>query len=690
MKAGELTIVLPFEQAEKLWQVWAGSENDIDFRLDRDAAVRCTMAYGVLELKSHLQRVVRGLEITVLSVRPAGGAFIELDVEQPENIRGAFRFIPEGEGLIIRGIGRNGLLNGVYELLRLQGCRWIEPGERGDVIPTGRAQVELPSQSVEIQPSFESRSLDIYLGPSKESANLVIWMARNGLNCFTVKDGTAGLGRKLGMTMKKGGHLLQLILAPDRRLPSGETVWEAHREWYGTPATGEKRKELAFGVQCCVSQPSLTDFVGRELVDRINGAWSEVDIIDLWGFDSTGGGCCCPDCSGLGNTSDKMLLFLSGVRQHLDRALDEGRLSHRVRLTITAYDGTGTLEPPSQPVPENIVQAGDIGIFYPITRCYRHDFSDAACPYNSDYNAGFTGWSRAGMPLWFGEYYSVSKFEDLPLLFSRRMAADIPFYHACGAAGVTYMHPPLANWGVRALTQVIYARLLWDVDNDVAALVEEYLEARYGVHAPAMRGVYRKVEEAWSFISQWRNWHGGNALAELLKWDGRPPAEALKIRHFPSQEEAIASGRDSIAGLTAALETVSSLVAAEKERNCRCVPEPGAAAVNPEEQERNRSYDTVEYRLSEDRRQLIYGLDMMILIVLLVEYHLLLLDRDRDGAAAAWEKIEGLADWMDSYYMMVRYEKPGPGIINLDALTRSQLRPVIARCRRARADEAGR
>ena len=77
--------------------------------------------------------------------------------------------------------------------------------------------------------------------------------------------------------MRDGGHIFEAILAPDRPPPSGRTLWDAHPEWYGTPAHGPKSRQTALQTQFCVSQPELIPYLCEELLRHIMGPWHEAD-----------------------------------------------------------------------------------------------------------------------------------------------------------------------------------------------------------------------------------------------------------------------------------------------------------------------------------------------------------------------------------------------------------------------------
>ena len=677
-----LTIVLPCKGAGKLWNVWAESEWDIDFRRDRFEAERCTACFAALELKTFLLKMNYQLVVRVAESRPAEGRFIELRIEGKDT-GGGFRMVPDNAGVVIAGHDRNGLLNGAYEFLRIQGWRWVEPGQRGEC-PPDSPEIKWPSRETDIIPSFKYRGLDAYR-ESNDSLEYLLWMARNRLNVCFRKAASAQLADKLGMHSRTGGHLLQRILRPDRYLENGKTLWEEHPEWYGLPSDGKRTKELATRIQLCVSQGTLLKYIGDELVRLLKGTMAGVDIVDVWGFDTWGKTCACPDCQKTGNGADQNLRLLSVLRERLDQAYEDGELDRRVMIDTAAYEGTVTLDGPTKPVPENLSKAGDICIFYPIRRCYRHDLDDADCAINRKYRDALLSWrgNDPGLSVWAGEYYNVSKYEDLPLLFSRRIPHDMRFYHAAGARGATYMHAVFVNWAMRSLTQVQHAQYSWDVHTDDEQFLDDYFQSRYGKCASEMRRAYALIEEGSLDVSAWRNW-GVGALDRLLLWDGTVPEKELRFGHFENSTEAIAGAQRSAEMLQQAADTIGRLLEREQAANWQALPRPGYVPVNPQEAEAFKRFDTLEYRLGESRRLLVYGLDTMRLLTALMTYHDALYRRDWANADKCWGEVERLAAKMAMYFQPIAFEQPGPGLNSQDALTRTQLRPVITRCRGAR------
>jgi len=530
-----LYIVVPYENASLRVPIWAFEEKDIDFCREYDRALRCTMSFAAMELKKFLERTLDGVSVFFLEQQPKHGFFIDLQVEnyttekvQKDRLHLAkaelqedqYIIEPVNSGVKITGTSRAGLLYGAYEFLKFQGWQWITPGETGEIVPQLRDNLVLPEKRIEFKPSMSLRRGFHMEGVSKESEELCLWMARNRLNNIGYRPATGPIAKKLGMYLQAGGHIFEEILNPDNVMPSGRTLWEEHTEWYGLPENGIRKKENALGTQFCVSNEDLMEFLGAALLNLIMNEWKDADQIDVWGFDTWGKTCTCEACTRIGNSSDQTLHFLSAMRQYLDKANAEGKLGHHVNLIMCIYEGTATLQPPMNPIPANLHESGDFVTFFPINRCYAHDLFDDVCEDNRKYHEAIIDWLNCepSIPLIVCEYYNVSKFEDLPLLFNTRLERDLPAYYKHGVRGMYYMHVPMVNWGMRTVTQNLFAALSWDEALDVPMFVENYYTAWYGPYAPHMKEVYELVERAWKFCAQWRAWASDSVLSALQRW----------------------------------------------------------------------------------------------------------------------------------------------------------------------------
>lgn len=664
-----IQIGLPYPEAAAHYRLWAHREGEIDFRREPAEGVRCTLSFAAEELVRYLQKL--GLEAEVSNNPAEPSVILSCKAEEGEG----FTFRREGDRLEVIGDGRAGALYGVYELLEQQGIRWPSPWE--ETIPPRRARLQYPSSGRQ-EPSMPlGRGFD-FEGPLKESEELYLWMARNKLNLSAYRPHTGALQRKLCMSFKAGGHIFERILDPNRPTESGGTLLSDHPDWFGQreePITAENAQYVQF----CMSNPELREELFAALLSRLQGEWEQADRVDIWGFDTWGSTCSCERCRRLGNGADQTLAFLSDLRSRLNGAMADGRLDHPVRLVMCAYEGTATIAPPKGKVPENLQRAGDYVVFYPILRCYRHDFDDPACSYHKEYRKLLRGWK--GLPVMVGEYYNVSRFEDLPLVFSERIARDLPAYRGMGVTGMTYMHLPLHEWGVRTLNQVLYSKLCWNTDADPEELKQQYFKTLYGEGAEQVSEAYQYIEKAGAFCSSWRAWGRKSVLSALLDWDGKT-VDAPLFRDDHLGQNAVELGECTVSLLTRAKEILRKAYEQAESAFAREAVFCSGVPVNPTDTRFHQQENSLGNRLAEDLRGVEYGIDVFSLMTAFVAYYEAL--EQGETGEEAWSRIRRLCRKMRGYCYSVKYTHPLPGVRCVDALERSGLNGLYDRCLGAR------
>lgn len=664
-----LTLVLPYADAARQTPYWARGEEQIDWNLGGPEAERCTVAFAAIELRDHLARTVPGLNIVLSDELPANGPTIivgpvatlqeKLGVtlaDVPGDPQGYVLRSLRDDCLVLAGGGREGTLYAVYAWLDRLGWRWHTPGPQGEIVPPPRPELPLGGWAVTSTPDFPLlRGFHVaYHG--MESPDLFRWMARHGLNAWQFHPQSAPLMRKLGFRFISGGHVLETILDPDLPQPDGRTLFEAHPDWFAE-VNGKRERAQAHRYQCCVANPTVVAHVARHIVERFRTDWRETDWQNIWMFDTWAGWCQCAGCRALGNDADRYLHFLSALRTAVDAAAADGTLARNPGLVLVAYEGTPSLDGPTRGIPDNLANGRDCVLYAPINRCYAHTLADAACgELNAHYAAAVESWGREShrLPLAVVEYYNVSKFEDLPLLFTRTMGADFAYYHRVGVRGMSYMHVPVALWGPRALTQLLYARLAWDAHAPVDELVADYLEKRYEGAAQPMRTFYQELELAYENVTPWRNWLEQSVNRQLLAWDGisRPTKSVFVLRHLqPGGGEAIGP-EESLKHLRRA---AAALRRAQKVR----VP------------------PAVRRRLEEDARAFRYGDESFRFYRAMARLHDAEWRGETAAARAAWTEVAKLARSLDSYYVPFDYEYPGPGVRAKTGLARTQLQALV-------------
>ncbi len=524
---------------------------------DRTDDTICTECYAALELQRYLRKLtgragdfsiidddsspegelilVGGPGSNAASQRWAGALGVDahqLDELGPQGYRLKTATVDGRRVTLIAGGGRVGTLYGAYDLLYRQGCRWFAPGELHEEVPSVQ---RLGDVDVTERPAFATRGFLAW--QDRGDREFLLWMARNRLNEWCVEQGDHPLMCKLGIQMDAGLHDAELRFLnpgspypynhprvanddgqPSDPYPAGDqyqgdanqdgqlSYFEAHPEWFAFEG-GRRIPGIQgwFGTNFCTSNPHATgEFLKNFLLAIIDGPYRDAGIIRFWTLDA-GKWCQCESCRALGIPTDRNLLLVHRLDQEIKHARAQGKIHRPLVIHFLAY--ADVLDPPTRPLPPEFDYQTCIATFFPIVRCYVHNFDDPACPKNAHYLQQMQGWATASDrhfrgQICLGEYYNVSGYKCLPICFMHTMAHDIPCYHKLGARHFHYMHVTTGDWGTKALTNYQMARQIWDVDTDCEALWQDYFTRRYGPGAEDMRRFYESLEKTLANVSE--------------------------------------------------------------------------------------------------------------------------------------------------------------------------------------------
>ncbi len=560
----------PFESIEQA----ASAEARVDWRnADRVDDTVCTECFAATELRAFLPACTNlageDLRLAGPSLLPKDGHVIVLgsgksnplltqlvkDRPRPDEMAApeSFRIVAERKGgrivTVIEGADRVGTLYGTYAYLYRLGMRWHGLGELGTTGPEEPSALPAELDIVE-RPDYVTRGFWPWMVDADE--DFFLWMARNRLNLWTPEEGQVPIMRKLGLQFIQGGHIVQYIcLNPKAEYPYNHakfdgdeakpedpykpspafkgdanndgtlTTFEAHPEWYGL-VRGKRSSRIGTdgGDNYCTSNADATAELAKNVVRELaDGRWRDVDILNFWMLDN-GDYCQCDKCKQQGTPTDRMFAALYAINKEIRRAHRDGRLGRMVKLSSAAYHET--LSPPTKPLPDDFDFTNCFIALYPIERTYTHAFADPkSTKVNRHLLERYRQWTAGDDRTYqgdmlIGEYYNVSSFASLPLVFAQIMAVDIPWYHAHGTRHFNYMHTPVRLWGTWALNQSLMAALLWDVDTDVDTFLEEYFQRRYPTTTEVARRFYDHIESASSNMKAFKHYTWEYSLRRAL------------------------------------------------------------------------------------------------------------------------------------------------------------------------------
>ncbi|NLO06331.1 MAG: DUF4838 domain-containing protein [candidate division WS1 bacterium] len=369
-----------------------------------------------------------------------------------------------------------GSFNAVNEFLRGLGCRWYFPGELGEIVPSMQ-EIELPDVNREVHPDFPVRHLYFYYNEfwtatekSPRNVEDAMWQCRLGL-----RDASHEMGYSLG-------HGTTMVHSRDE-------VKQEHPEyfalWGGTRALGHHG---GGGAPCLSSEGLLEENIRlvRTLYDHY-----DMPMVSVAPADGYVNLCQCELCEGKGTPDRGWSGQLSDyVWSYVNRVATELYQSHPDRMVSSIAYTTYQLPP------EQIEQ------FSPnlaIILCrWRANFYDPAT--RESFSELVDAWLEKlpSKRLYIWDYYLHSRpnreWEAVPVYFPHIIAEDLQSLK--GKSGGEYIEvfrsywPDGYTWDALAANHLncyLTARLYWDADQDVDALLEEYYDLFYGPAREEMR-----------------------------------------------------------------------------------------------------------------------------------------------------------------------------------------------------------
>jgi len=416
----------------------------------------------------------------------------------------------DAAGVLIAGQNPIGVLYGVYTLLEDQvGLRWFFPGEEGEYC-LKRATIRIPSLSVSERPAFTTRTLSLTcIHPAGPFDDVWNWMVRNKMQIRGIKHPYAM--RHLGKYLKRGAH----FFGGGHILPAfvPKSLFAERPEYF--PLIRGKRRLLnpdpRIRNQPCTTHPDVAERAVQYLVGFFRR--EPEGGVFLLGNNDGQGWCECERCVALdppferekGFVSTRFYTFINEVAQRVYEQCPAAR--------IRGWGYQNFQCPPRgvRPHPRLTIS------FCMHGRCYRHSLSDETCGANDKHRDYLAGWSKFGNEVMSREYYSC--FVDtagtrdgivyLPL--ERLVAGDIRYLHRVGVRGWEDEVPPMnaafakrfrrreivESWRARFPLYYVAAKLLWNVEEEVDALLADLHSKLYGPAAPAMAKYRALLTECW-------------------------------------------------------------------------------------------------------------------------------------------------------------------------------------------------
>ena len=366
--------------------------------------------------------------------------------------------------LDINRFGASGTLYAVYNFLEdVCGVRWYMPGDLGEVIPVSK-NIALNDLSLIKSPDFETRSLYSFVFDS--DADMSLWYRR------------AGFGGPYPLNISHS-----FIFFNKYR--------QAHPEYFAVSGKRDNSK-----VYLCLSNNGVVEQWAKDICEYFKQN-PEQKIFPLVPEDSLLSICECEKCQAQITASrGQSGLFSDYVWGFVNRVATEVYKKYPDKLI-------GCLAYETYALPPEKIKEFSPNIAVMITK-FRMNSTDKV--YINNIYAMIEDWTKFTKHIYIWEYYNYylqeAYLKNFPVIFPHIIAADLKhlkgiskgeFIEAETSHPVNYMR----NRGFMHLNLYVTAKLQWNADADVDAILKEYYSKFYGPAEKEMEKFFMESENLW-------------------------------------------------------------------------------------------------------------------------------------------------------------------------------------------------
>ncbi len=440
-----------------------------------------------------------------------------------------------------------GTLNAVCHFLNTLGMRWYMPESGGEVIPA-MSSIPLLITEEEVRPDYAIRH-QMYYNYSGFSFDEVLWNKRLGMNFGH---------EKFGIAFAHGLHLVH----------GHELMQKKHPEYYALINGKRDTEHRTYGTPCLMSEGLFKETISfaRFLFDEY-----DLPVVDIWPGDGLKT-CQCDLCKGkdapelVWNFADRVSKEI--YKTHPDRIINCGAYANY-------RQSPDTIKKFSPNLSVSIANRG----------CPMFDDPEKWADYVKDIES----WREkiaAGRILRTENIryhiYGETETEPVPfpIIFPHTMAKDLKYLNGIAMGLRGEMSQVGGEWkaiGLGHITIYVQSRFLWDADQDVEPLLDEYYKLFYGPAAA-------KMKEAFTFAEQ--NYNRKDTSRSGGRNDPRNVSLKVSLRFRDLLDEARVEAGDTVYGkriekIISELEPRDSLVTkyGEKEKNLKKSREKAPLAV---------------------------------------------------------------------------------------------------------------
>lgn len=378
------------------------------------------------------------------------------------------------------------------------GVRWLWPGELGKVVPRA-ATIRVGDFHREFTPKLSQRRIrDARLNDRLEAGlgNLGFtaddYKRRRGEAEKTVSESGDWLGwHRLGGTMNlNSGHAFGHLW---------ESYHKEHPDWFALQFDGTRdQSRNPERVRLCKSNPGLIAAIAREKTAELSRKPGLLGASLSPNDGSANSFCTCPKCEAL-DAPESPKVTLWGIGKDGRRA----GLPHPSLTDRMVWFWNAIAEQVAKAHPDRLLTADAYSVYStpPVKRELHPNLIVRFVPANyldearrQDALQDWDAWARAAKRIF---------YRPNLLLQGRRQGAPVVYVHKFAEDFRRFAHNRMMGtdfdscahyWAAHGLNYYVVARLNWDPDADVNAIVDDYCRAGFGPAAKTMRGYFDRLE----------------------------------------------------------------------------------------------------------------------------------------------------------------------------------------------------
>lgn len=357
----------------------------------------------------------------------------------------------KGQNIILAGGRQRGTMYSIFHFLKQLGCRWYTP--EVSHIPQ-MSTISISPMNITEKPAFVQRMMNWTCARDAD------WAVRN------FQNSAQPLGKERGGTVEYiGGHSYFQLVQP-------KLYFKDHPEYYSL-LNGKRQWEYA---QLCTTNPEVAKIAALSVMEWIkrtpNGVAYNVGQEDWRNF------CVCGHCAAINEREESA----AGSNIYLVNAI--GKIVEKVypdkNVGTFAYSYT---EKP----PKYLHTADNVAIRLAIiVGCDAHPLE--LCPQNAQVAKNVKDWAAVNDHIYIWDY--TNDFTHLLQPFPNWWACqeDLRLFKRVGIDGVFLQGNSFTEAGAFSEMQAfIQAQMLWNPDQDIFDLIDDFLNGYYGPAAPSMR-----------------------------------------------------------------------------------------------------------------------------------------------------------------------------------------------------------